>query len=145
MSHTCRSPLLLDVKKVTYNSLSDSQKSSEEIEERALQALSEQAEYDIVDTNCEHFATWCVYGKKISGNVRAAATGSMVAGTTVAGGSAGVLIGGAVGSVVPIAGTIVGGFIGGAIGATAGAGLGATISGITTLVVHFKTKETKKL
>ena len=95
-------------------------------------------------TNCEHFATWCVYGKKVSVNVRVVATGGTVAGTTAVGGGTGVLIGGAIGSVVPIAGTIVGGFIGGAVCVTAGLVSSATASGVTTALVHAKTEETEE-
>ena len=146
-SYAYRTRLLWDVKKVTYTSLVDSQKSPEEIKERALQAFQEQAvKYNAVFTNCEHFATWCVYGKKVSVNVRVVATGGTMATTTLAGGGTGVLIGGAIGTaIVPVVGTVIGGFIGAAIGATAGAGLGATTSGVTTAIVHAKTEETEKL
>lgn len=133
------------MQKATYKSLRKTKKSPEEIKERALEAFREQAvQYNVVITNCEHFATWCVYGRKVSSNIRVVAIVSAVATTTLAGAGTGVLGGAAIGSVVPVVGTAAGGFIGGICGAIAGLAGGATASGITTVIVHSKTEETKK-
>ena len=127
----CRSPLLLDVTKVTYGSLPTI--NPEEIEARARQALDEQAQYNLMFNNCEHFVTWCVYGKKISDNV---ATGVAVTATTATGGTVGVVAGRAIGTAfVPGVGTIVGGLIGGVGGAVAGLVSGATTWSITMKIV----------
>ena len=135
----------MDVTKVTYDSMSNTQKNPEEIKKRALQAHHEQAvEYNAAINNCEHFATWCVYGKKISGLVRGVATGGTIFLTTAAGGCTGAVAGAAFGSVVPVVGTVTGAFIGGVGGATAGLVSSATASGITIGVVHSNTEETKK-
>ena len=124
----------------------DSQKSPKEIKERALQAHREQAvTYNAAISNCEHFATWCVYGKKISGNVRVVATGVTITATTAAGVGGGAIVGGAIGSAIfPGVGTVVGGFIGGAAGGVAGLVSSAATCGVTIGAVHSKTEETNK-
>ena len=122
----------------------DSKKSPEKIKERALQALRGQAKYNLVFTNCEQFVTWCVYGKKVSGNVRAAAIGGAAAAGALAGGGTGVVLGGVIGTeIFPGVGTVAGGIIGGGIGAVVGAVAGATTSGATVGVVHLATEETE--
>ena len=126
--------------KVTYK-LSGKSKSPSQIKERALRYVDKE-NYNLLLRNCEHFATWCVYGKAVSGNSRAAVAGAGVAGTTAVGTGGGVAIGALVGSVVPVAGTIVGGVVGGFIGTgvglatgLVGAGLGL---GITMIVYDVK-------
>ena len=116
-------------------------KSPSQIKERALRYVDKE-NYNLLLRNCEHFATWCVYGKAVSGNSRAAVAGAGVAGTTAVGTGGGVAIGALVGSVVPVAGTIVGGVVGGFIGTgvglatgLVGAGLGV---GITMIVYDVK-------
>ncbi|CAC5375743.1 unnamed protein product [Mytilus coruscus] len=50
-------------------------KSPEEIVKRASEALDgkqEEFRYDIIDNNCEHFASWCVTGRRLSIQIRKA-------------------------------------------------------------------------
>ena len=130
---------------MTYDSLSDTKKTPEEIRKRALEAYRGQAEYKVVIRNCEHFATWCVYGKKVSVNIRVFFTSSTVGAATVIGGGAGAIAGGAIGTMIlPGIGTAVGAFIGGGGGAVTGLAGGAAVSGITTGVVHLNTEETNQ-
>ena len=42
----------------------------EKILERAKSRLGERA-YNLISNNCEHFATWCVYGQSVSLQVQA--------------------------------------------------------------------------
>ena len=91
---------------VTYK-LAGTPKSPTEIRERALRYVGKE-DYNLLLRNSEHFVTWCVYGKPLSGQVRAVAMGTGVVASTAAGGGVGALIGGAIGSVVPGPGTIAG-------------------------------------
>lgn len=125
---------------------SESPYSPSEIKKRALDYKGKK-NYNLVTRNCEHFATWCVFGKKESINAEAgiviAATGAI----GVVGGVGGAVIGGIIGSVVPVGGTISGGVIGGGIGTAIGTGVGGTFSaigwGVKRLVYATKKKEDK--
>ena len=109
-SYICRSRQQLEaVTKITHDALIDTQNSPEEIKERALQVLREQAQYDEVFTSNEHFATWCGYERNFHG---AAATGSIFTSNTFVGGGAGTLVGGLIGKIVPAVGIASGIFIG---------------------------------
>jgi len=121
-------PVADKVDKVTYK-LSGPRYPPQEIRKRALRYVNKK-DYNIITRNCEHFATWCVYGKGVSGNVRAAVMGTGTTATTATGGGIGALIGGGVGSVVPVAGTIVGAAVGGAIGTGVGFAVGAIGSAV---------------
>ena len=114
--------------KVTYK-LSGKSKPPSEIRKRALSCVGKR-NYNLFIRNCEHFATWCVYGKAVSGHSRAAAMGFGILFITVVGGGVGVVIGGIVGSVVPGAGTVAGAAAGGAIGAGAGVAAGGVTAGV---------------
>ena len=130
---------------MTYDSLSETKKTPEEIRKRALEAYHGQAEYNVVISNCEHFATWCVYGKKVSVNIRVFFTSSTVATGTVLGAGGGAIVGGVIGTLIlPGIGTAVGLLIGGGGGAATGLVGSAAVSGITTGVVHSNTEETNK-
>ena len=136
--HFSRSRILFIISKrvaiVTYK-LSGTPKSPEEIRERALRYVGKK-DYNPLLRNCEHFATWCVYGKALSGQVRAGVMGAATAATTAAGGGVGTLIGGAIGSVLPGAGTVAGAAIGGAIGAGVGGVVGLVGAGLGWVITH---------
>ena len=133
------------VVKVTYK-LSGKSKPPSEIRQRAL-AYVDERNYNPLIRNCEHFATWCVYGKAVSGNSRAAFMGGGIAVFTIAGGGVGAVVGGIVGSVVPVAGTVAGTAAGGAIGTGAGAAVGGVTAGvgwvINQIVCAFRKEEKK--
>ena len=140
-----RSFLPAKLVKVTYK-LSGESKSPSEIKKRALRYVDKE-EYNPLLRNCEHFATWCVYGKAVSGNVRAALMGAGIVGTTTVGAGGGVAIGAGVGSVVPVAGTIVGGVVGGCIGAGAGFAAGIVGAGLglgITMIVYEVANESEE-
>ena len=125
---------------------SESPYSPSEIKKRALDYKGKK-NYNLVIRNCEHFATWCVYGKAESSNAEA---GIAIIATGVIGVS-GAIIGGIIGSVVPVGGTIsgaaVGGVIGGAIGGAIGTGIGGTLSAIgwgVKRLLHATTKKEEK-
>ena len=104
-----------------------------EIKERALSCVGKKG-YDAIIRNCEHFATWCVYGKATSINARVAVMGVAAPFAAAVGTTIGVLIGGAIGSVIPVAGPVVGGVVGSGVGAgvgIVGASLGWLIRHIT--------------
>ena len=106
------------VVKVTYL-LSGKPKPPLEIKERALRHVNKE-KYNLFVRNCEHFATWCVYGKAVSGHVRAAAAATAVV--------AGAAVGATLGSIIPGAGTVTGAAIGASVGLAGSAlGLGITI------------------
>jgi hypothetical protein len=94
---------------------------AETIIERALRNVGH-GDYNLWSKNCEHFATWVVYGRDISGQSRAAG----VVGGTVATAITGAVTGAAVGSVVPVVGTAVGT----GVGAVVGGGVGVVATGI---------------
>ena len=54
--------------------------SDEEVVRRAYSQLGKK-DYNLIFNNCEHFATWCITGKKRSGQVNRAAAGATTAGT----------------------------------------------------------------
>ena len=130
---TCRAfpPVSDTVNVVTYGLPPAYQPS--EIKERALSCVSTK-DYNPFTRNCEHFATWCVYGKGVSSNARAAVMGGGMTVAIAVGGGAGVIIGGAIGSIVPAAGTVAGGVVGGTIGSGVGAGVGIIGAGLGWLV-----------
>ena len=131
--------------KVTYE-LSGERKSPSEIRERALRYVDKE-DYNLLLRNCEHFATWCVYGKTVSGNVRAGVMGTGVLGFTAVGAGGGVAVGAGVGSVVPVAGTVVGGVVGAFIGTGVGftAGILAAVLGLgITMLVYEVTDESEE-
>ena len=116
--------------------------SPSKIKKRAL-SYEGKKNYNVVIRNCEHFATWCVYGKAESSE---AETGVVVIATGAISLS-GAIIGGIIGSVVPVGGTISGAVVGGVIGGVIGTGLGGTLSalgwGVNRLVHATKKKEDK--
>ena len=125
---------------VTYK-LSIASKPPSEIRRRALRYINKE-NYNIVLRNCEHFATWCVYGKAVSANVKTAVAGSTTVEATAAGGGIGATIGGIVGSVVPGAGTVVGIAVGGLIGTGIGAAVGVVgvTVGVTAAITYDKVR-----
>ena len=125
-------PVADKVDKVTYT-LSGPPYPPSEIRKRALRYVDKE-NYNLVTRNCEHFATWCVYGNGVSGNVRAAVMGTGTAATTATGATIGAVVGGGVGSVVPVAGTFVGAVVGGAIGSGVGLAVGAAGSAVGWVV-----------
>ena len=131
------------VDKVTYT-LSGPPYSPSKIRKRALQYVDKE-NYNPVTRNCEHFATWCVYGKGVSGNVRAVVMGTGTVTTTATGATIGAVVGGGVGSVVPVAGTLVGAVVGGAIGSGVGFAVGVVGSavgwGVNQVAQKYKEKE----
>ena len=141
----CRSILPAKLVKVTYK-LSGKSKSPSEIKKRALRYVDKEA-YNPLLRNCEHFATWCVYGKAVSGNVRATVMGTGVLVATGVGASGGAAIGAGVGSVVPGAGTIAGGAVGGCIGAGVGFATGVVGAGLglgITMIVYEVASESEE-
>ena len=107
------------VVKVTY-ALSGKPKPPSAIKARALRYVDKE-NYNVLIRNCEHFATWCVYGKAVSGNVRAVITTTTIAAGTVVGATFGTIV-------APGPGTAVGASIGTAVGLAGGAlGLGITM------------------
>ena len=132
---------MITITRVTYK-LSVPNKPPSEIIRRALQYVDKE-NYNIALRNCEHFATWCVYGKPVSANVKTAVAGATAVGATATGGGIGATIGGIVGSIVPGAGTLTGMVVGGLIGTSIGAAVGiagATV-GVTGAVVYDKVRE----
>ena len=122
---------------VTYI-FSGSRYSPLDIRQRALSCVGN-TNYNPLIRNCEHFATWCVYGKAESDNSTAAMMGT----TTGVGGGAGALIGGTIGSIiVPVAGTIAGAIVGGIIGT--GAGVVASVVGLGIKKVVHAVKDEEK-
>ena len=127
---TCRAfPPVSDTVNVVTYALSGPPYQPSRIKERALSCVGKK-DYNLFTQNCEHFATWCVYGKGVSGNTRAAVMGGGTTVATAMGGGAGVIIGGAIGSIVPVAGTFVGGVVGGIVGTGVGAGVGIIGAGL---------------
>ena len=121
---------------------SESPYSPSEIKKRALDYKGKK-NYNLVIRNCEHFATWCVYGKAESSNAEA---GIAIIATGVIGVS-GAIIGGIIGSVVPVGGTISGAAVGGVIGGAIGTGIGGTLSAIgwgVKRLLHATTKKEEK-
>ena len=124
---------------VTYYNLPS--KSPSEITRRALRYVDKE-KYNLILRNCEHFATWCVYGKAVSANVKTAVAGATAVGATAAGGGIGATIGGIIGSVVPGAGTLIGIAVGGIIGTGIGAAVGVVgvTVGVTASITYDKVR-----
>ena len=133
-------PKKITITPVTYK-LSVRSKPPSEIRKRALQYVNKKY-YNVVLRDSEHFATWCVYGKAVSANVKPAVAGGTAVGATAAGGGIGATIGGIVGSVVPGAGTLTGMAVGGLIGTSFGAGVGIGVTvGVTDAVTYDHVRE----
>ena len=113
-----------------------------EIRRRALRYVDKE-DYNIALRNCEHFATWCVYGKPVSANVKTAVAGGTLVATTAAGGGIGAAIGGIIGSVALGAGALIGMAVGGVIGAGVGAAFGvvSVTVGVTGAIVYDNVRE----
>jgi hypothetical protein len=130
---------------VTYKSLGD-KSPLDVIIERAFRYVGE-GEYNLLVKNCEHFATWVVYGSDISGQTRAVAVVGGTGGTTVAGTVTGAVTGAVtgviVGTIVPVIGNIFGAGVGAAIGAGIGSGLGFISSSIAIGISFLKRKKKK--
>ena len=125
---------------------SESPYSPSEIKKRALDYKGKK-NYNLVIRNCEHFATWCVYGKAESSEAKAGIAIAAAGASGVSGAVIGAVIGGIIGSVVPVGGTISGGVIGGVMGGAIGTGVGGTFSaigwGVIRLLHATKKKEEK--
>lgn len=108
--------------------------SADDTVNRAMSKLGETG-YNLIDNNCEHFATWCATGKSASQQVNGAVSGVAVTATAGSAGVAGIGVVSATGAVgglsasgimsglATVGGTVGGGAVGGLYLLSAGPGL----------------------
>ena len=110
--------------------------SGQQVAERARSKVGMKG-YDLLFTNCEHFAKWCKYDVPMSEQWENKVEKTLVLGGAGVGG----VIGGGIGLVVGPVGAAVGAVVGGGIGA--GAGLAA--AGIHWVAISIGRKRRKRL